>query len=101
MNTEPCAKGKRVRVTNYSPFRGLKGTIQCVHTMDDEGADPFCFYLIALDSLREPMWFEHSEVEFLDVLPVPVKACQNSDSGNRGMQEGLQKDRPGLEVLSA
>jgi hypothetical protein len=67
--------------------------------MDDEGVDPFCFYLIALDSLREPMWFEHTEVEFLDVLPVPVKACQ--DSGNRGMQEGLQKDRRGLEVLSA
>ncbi len=98
MKTNLCAKGKRVRVTNYSPFRGLKGTIQCVHTIDDEAEDPFCFYLIILDSLREPLWFEHSEVEFLDVLPVPAQACQ--DSGKWGMQDHLLKDRRSLEVLS-
>lgn len=70
MNSHQTASGKRVRITNYSPFRDLKGTIQRVHTIDDEAEDPFCFYLIALDSLREPIWFEHTEIEFLDALPV-------------------------------
>ena len=99
MTTDRCAKGRRVRVTSYSPFRGLKGTIRCVHTIDDEGSDPFCFYLIALDALREPIWFEHREVEFLDMLPVPVKACQ--DPANRGTQDGLQKDHTDLDLLSS
>lgn len=98
MKTDLCARGKRVRVTNDSLFRGLKGTIQCVHIIDDEREDPFCFYLIALDALREPLWFEHSEVAFLDVLPVPVQACP--DFEKRGVQNRLLTDRPGLEALS-
>ncbi len=61
--------GKRVRITSYSPFRGLKGSIQRVNSISDDREDPFCFYLIALDSLREPIWFEQAEVEFLDFVP--------------------------------
>ena len=70
MNHEHFAKGKRVRVTNYGPFRRLKGTIVRVHIIDGEEDDLFCFYLIALDSLREPMWFEHNEIEFIDAPPL-------------------------------
>ena len=69
MSHEHFAKGKRVQVTNYSPFRGLKGTVVRVNSIDDEGDDPFCFYLITLDSLREPLWFEHNEIEFIDSPP--------------------------------
>lgn len=66
MSLEDVTKEKRVRVTNYSPFRGLKGTVVRVNRIEDEGDDPFCFYLIALDSLREPLWFEYDEVELID-----------------------------------
>lgn len=66
MKTHLGTPGMRVRITNYSPFRGLNGTIQHVHIIDDDVKDDFCFYLIALDSLREPIWFERSEIEFLD-----------------------------------
>lgn len=68
MKTLPGTTGMRVRITNYSPFRGLSGAIQRVHIIDDDAEDAFCFYLIALDSLREPIWFERSEIEFLDAL---------------------------------
>ncbi|GHO68090.1 hypothetical protein KSD_56030 [Ktedonobacter sp. SOSP1-85] len=70
MSHEHFAKeGKRIRVTSYGPFRGLKGTIVRVNIIDGEEDDPFFgFYLIALDSLREPMWFEHNEIEFIDAL---------------------------------
>lgn len=61
--------GKRVRISNYNPFRGLKGTIQRVNAILDEEEDIFCFYLILLDSRREPIWFEHTEIEFVDSLP--------------------------------
>jgi hypothetical protein len=55
----------RVLVTNYSPFRGLKGTIQTVERVADTLEGPYCFYLIALEgaSVTEPVWFEAQEVE--------------------------------------
>lgn len=68
MKTHLGAPGMRVRITNYSPFRGLSGAIQRVHIIDDDAEDAFCFYLIALDPLRESIWFERSEIEFLDAL---------------------------------
>jgi hypothetical protein len=40
--------GSLVQVTNYSPFRGLNGTIQTVDTISDDHEEPFCFYLVAL-----------------------------------------------------
>ena len=57
----------RVRVTNYSPFRGLKGTILTIHMIAETRDEPFCFYLIALEGvqLKEPIWFEYTEVELL------------------------------------
>jgi hypothetical protein len=57
--------GSRVRITSYTPFRGLRGTIRKVHSMDIEPEEPFCFYLIALQGvqLQEPVWFEYDEVE--------------------------------------
>lgn len=61
--------GKRVHITNYGPFRGLKGTIQRVNSILDEGEDIFCFYLILLDARKEPLWFEHTEIEFVDSFP--------------------------------
>ena len=61
--------GSRVRVTSYSPFRGLKGTIRIVDTITADLEEPFCFYLIALDGtyMKEPMWFEYNEVEGIDL----------------------------------
>ena len=59
--------GSRVCITSYSPFRGLRGTVRDVHTIADDPDDPFCFYLIALDRvhIKEPVWFECTEVEFV------------------------------------
>ena len=59
--------GSRVRVINYSPFRGLKGTILTIHMIAAALDEPFCFYLIALEGvqLKEPIWFEYTEVEIL------------------------------------
>jgi hypothetical protein len=56
--------GHRVRVTSYGPFRGLIGTIRIVDMIADL-AEPFCFYLIDLEGAqtKEPVWFEHEEVE--------------------------------------
>ncbi len=63
------ATGSRIRVTSYSPFRGLKGTIRTVDTIasDREGEEPFCFYKIALEGthVKEPIWFEYTEVELV------------------------------------
>ncbi|HEX6552121.1 MAG TPA: hypothetical protein VF026_05110 [Ktedonobacteraceae bacterium] len=57
--------GSRVRVTSYSPFRGLEGTIRMVDSIADGMEETFCFYLVALQGARisEPVWFEHHEVE--------------------------------------
>jgi len=59
--------GSRVRVTNYSPFRGLRGTIRAVDNIDVDFDEPFCFYLIDLEGvqIKEPMWFEYHEVELV------------------------------------
>lgn len=79
METHPGTPGMRVRITNYSPFRGLNGTVQRVHSIDDDTEDAFCFYLIALDSLREPIWFEHGEIEFLDA-PRPLASRTQAEA---------------------
>ncbi len=59
--------GSRVRVTSYSPFRGLRGTIQTVDTIAVDFDEPFCFYQIALEGayIQEPIWFESDEVELV------------------------------------
>lgn len=67
MSNHILTVGKRVHVTNYSPFRGMKGTIRRVNAIIDDDEEPFCFYLLALDPLREPIWFEHTEVDPLDI----------------------------------
>ncbi len=56
--------GSLVQVTSYSPFRGLRGTVQVVDTIADDLEEPFCFYLIALEGaqMKEPIWFEYDEV---------------------------------------
>jgi hypothetical protein len=61
------AAGSRVYVTSYSPFRGLRGTIQVVNTIASDLEEPFCFYLITLEGahVREPIWFEYDEVELV------------------------------------
>ena len=61
-------------MTSYGPFRGLKGTVQTVTTIADEAEEPFCFYLVALEGtqLQEPVWFEHDEVEAVEVVASPL-----------------------------
>jgi hypothetical protein len=66
MGNEVFASGSRVRVISYGPFRGLRGTIQKVDTIPPpDGDEPFCFYHIELEGihLKEPIWFQHDEVE--------------------------------------
>ena len=62
----PFSVGSRIRVVSYGPFRGLKGTIRTVDAIPqlDESC---CFYYIELEgsSIKEPVWFEHEEVELL------------------------------------
>ena len=62
--------GSRVRVTSYSPFRGLRGTILTVDTISAELEEPFCFYQIELEGayIKEPIWFEFDEVELLTAM---------------------------------
>jgi len=59
--------GDRVCVTNYSPFRGLRGTIRAVHMIAGDVDEPFCFYLVTLEEVpkEESMWFEYHEVELV------------------------------------
>ena len=59
--------GSRVRVTSYGPFREHWGTVLDVHTISADFEEPFCFYLLALDSgqRKEPIWFEYDEVELI------------------------------------
>jgi len=54
-----------VRVTSYGPFREQWGTVSAVHTIDADLEEPFCFYLITFDNgqIKEPIWFDYSEVE--------------------------------------
>jgi hypothetical protein len=59
--------GEKVCVTSYSPFRGLKGTIQRVNSIPtvDAQTEPYCFYLIDLEGtfIKESVWFDFEEVE--------------------------------------
>ncbi len=59
-----------------SPFRGLNGTIQTVDIISDDGEEPFCFYLVALEGtqMKEPMWFEYDEVELITSPLVALEA---------------------------
>ena len=59
--------GDRVRVTSYSPFRGLRGTVQAVDAIPSGTDEPFCFYLVKLEGshIQEPIWFEYDEVELV------------------------------------
>jgi len=85
LEVEAFPIGSRVRVTNYSPFRGLKGTILTIHMIATALEEPFCFYLIALEGvqLKEPIWFEYTEVELITppyVEAVPVET-ERSNGG--------------------
>lgn len=61
-------------MTSYSPFRGLRGTIQAVNTIASDLEEPFCFYLITLEGahVREPIWFEDSEVALVALPSVAL-----------------------------
>ncbi len=54
-------------MTNYSPFRGLRGTIPEVHMITDDLDELCCFYLVALEGvqMKEPLWLEYHEVELV------------------------------------
>ena len=69
--------GSRVRVTSYGPFRERWGTVCDVHTISPDLEEPFCFYLVALDSgqRKEPIWFEYSEVELITSSLVALQEC--------------------------
>lgn len=58
--------GSRVHITSYCPFRGLRGTVQTVDTIAHL-AGMHCFYLVRLEGvqIKEPVWFEHQEVELV------------------------------------
>ena len=68
--------GSLVHVTSYSPFRGLNGTIQTTDTISDDREELFCFYLVALEGtqIKEPIWFEHEEVELVTAPLVALEA---------------------------
>ena len=70
------SEGSLVRITSYSPFRGLRGTIRRVDTIATELEEPFCFYLVALEGtqLKEPMWFEYDEVASITSPLVALEA---------------------------
>ena len=67
--------GSRVRVISYGPFREQWGTVRDVHTIAADFEEPFCYYLIALDSgqRKEPIWFDYSEVELITSSLVALK----------------------------
>ncbi len=52
-------------VTSNGPFRGLRGAIRQVDTIEALPDEPFCFYLVALEGIqiKDPVWFECEEVE--------------------------------------
>ena len=81
MPTTVLPVGSLVDVTSYSPFRGLKGTVQMVNTIADEEEDPFCFYLVDLEGthIQEPIWFEHNEVEAAEEVASPVADLEIND----------------------
>ena len=81
MPTTVLPVGSLVDVTSYSPFRGLKGTVQMVNTIADEAEEPFCFYLVDLEGthILEPIWFEHDEVEAAEGTASPVADLKIND----------------------
>ena len=80
MQTNVLSVGSLVDVTSYSPFRGLRGTIQVVNTIADESEEPFCFYLVSLEGthIHEPVWFENHEVEEIEVMASPLVNLQQN-----------------------
>ena len=81
MQTTVLPVGSLVDVTSYCPFRGLKGTVQTVSTIDDGADELFCFYLVDLEGthIPEPIWFEHNEVVAAEVLASPVSDLEGND----------------------
>jgi len=81
MQTTVLPVGSLVDVTSYCPFRGLKGTVQTVSTIDDGVEELFCFYLVDLEGthIPEPIWFEHNEVVAAEVLTSPVGDLEGND----------------------
>ena len=71
-------EGSLVRIANYSPFHGRKGIIRTVDCIVDDGEQPFCFYLVALEGtqIKEPMWFEYDEVELVTSPLHPLQAVR-------------------------
>lgn len=67
-------------MTNYSPFRGLRGTIHEVHMITDDLDEPCCFYLVALEGvhMKELLWFEYNEVELVTPSHVDSQAGESS-----------------------
>jgi hypothetical protein len=66
MDNQVLPAGSGVRVISDGPFRGRKGTIRTVDTIQSlEAGAAFCFYLVDLEGTRieEPIWFECEEVE--------------------------------------
>lgn len=77
--------GDRVRVSSYSPFRGLKGIIKIVDTISTnlEDDEPFCFYSIVLEGahVREPIWFEYNEVDLVASTSFSLKEARKGGIG--------------------
>ena len=86
MEVEVYPIGSRVRVTNYSPFRGLRGTVLTIHMIAAALEEPFCFYLVALEGTqtKEPLWFEYNEVE---LVSSPLLDSRTDESSLRWNQE--------------
>jgi hypothetical protein len=63
METTIITRGTRVQIINYSPFRGLIGTIQMVDTIQ-VADNPYNFYQVVLEAsqLTEPLWLEKDEL---------------------------------------
>jgi hypothetical protein len=60
-----------------------------VNLIDIDQDEPFCFYLIALEGvqLKEPIWFEYTEVELITPLYVETLAVEPERSKG-GYKEG-------------
>jgi hypothetical protein len=56
--------GDRIRITGYSPFRELTGSVQSLDVIGDTEDSP-CFYLVHLEYayISSPLWFLDDEVE--------------------------------------
>ncbi len=81
MQTSILPVGSLVDVISYSPFRGLRGTVQMVNTIADEAEEPFCFYLVTLEGahIQKPIWFECNEVEAVELVASPLVGLRVND----------------------